>query len=532
MPVDRTALMQRFASDFLGLDTEDLVAATAGTIAATNPRKRIYLDSAATCLMPRPVLQAIERYLQIACANSHTHATTAGIATTIALHRGHELVGELVGSDPATDCVILTGAGATGAMNLLAQALMRQPERPIAVVSAQEHHSNLLPWMRQAGAENVRFAPALPDGKIDIATLDRILRADAGRIRVLAATALSNVTGVINPLRDLARRAHAVGAELVVDGAQAGAHVPISMHPSADRAEDIDYIALSGHKLYAPGSPGVLVGKKAAFEKCGWSIGQCGGGTREYVGTDKVLFKAGAAERQEAGTPNVPGTIGLGVAVGILQAIGLDAIREHERQLMAYALPRLLAVPEVVIYGPMDSNERAAVITFNLGSIHHGLVAAALNDYFAIAVRNDCFCAQPYVRSQIFSSCDVRGYCDAAQLKNRGMVRASLGIYTTVDDIDALISALTWIEQNQGWLRSQYTDDGKGNFSHKTFRRQMPFSVDGEISQYVSQVQSGLLRPAGSLPEPGNSAGFWAAAGLLAIGGAAWYAANGRWIRT
>lgn len=492
-------LLRRFSKDFLGLDALATVVRVDGTTGAT---RRVYLDSAATCLMPRPVMLAVDRYLETSCANSHTHATTSGITTTVALDRTHAIVGRLVGCDPTVDCVILTGSGATAALNLLAQALFRDrlQERPLAVVSSQEHHSNLLPWIRHAGQQNVRFVPTRPDGSLDLAALDEILRREGKLVRVVAVTALSNVTGVVNPVGAVAEMAHRHGAEIAVDAAQAGAHVPITMHhgPGPD-PRDLDYVALSGHKLYAPGSPGVLVGKRAPFVACGWSVGQVGGGTVEYVGLDGVKFKPDPSERQEAGTPNIPGAIALGVAVGILEAVGIDAVRAHERLLMNHCLHRFSDVPGIVVYGPTSAADRAAVLSFNLGGMHHGLVASVLNDYFGIAVRNDCFCAQPYVRSQIFSACDDRGYCEAAQLKHRGMVRASFGVYTTVADVDALADALVWVQKNSAWVATQYRDDGSGNFSHNTFMRPLPFSVDAEVLTYASKAsrpleQPGLLR--------------------------------------
>lgn len=521
-------LFEQFSRDFLGLDAPGLVVLPDGT---TRPVRRIYLDSAATCLMPRPTWAAAEEYLRTSCANSHTHSATPGISTTLALQRVHDLAGQLVGRDKERDCVIMTGSGATAAVNLLAQALMRDKARPIAVVSGQEHHSNILPWIRHAGAENVIFAPALPDGRIDTAALAKILSDNKGRVRVLAVTALSNVTGVINPVNELARMAHAAGAEIAVDAAQAGAHVPVAMHPKGSPGSDLDYVALSGHKLYAPGSPGVLVGNKQIFENCGWTVGQVGGGTVEYVGTDSVRFKADASERQEAGTPNIPGAVMLGVSLGILQKIGIGAVREHEKALVARAIERLTAIPGLVVYGPADPEKRAAVVTFNLGSAHHGLVAAALNDYFAVTVRNDCFCAQPYVRSQIFAACDVRGFCDAAMLKHRGMVRASFGVYSTEADVDALAAALAWIAQHVEWLKGQYTDDGSGNYTHRMFRQPMPFSIDAAVDRYAGSTQSGqgLLKPAGQAVQPAPAAALGLAAFVtLAAGAALWYGSQRR----
>jgi selenocysteine lyase/cysteine desulfurase len=489
-------LLQCLQSQFLGLAAPAEVATLGGGRAVI---PRTYLDAAATCLMPKSVWQAQTMYLATSCANGHTNASAVGRATTEALHRAHELIGQLVGAN-AGDTVILCGSGATEPMNLLAAAMFHNDPRRLVCISAIEHHSNMLPWMRAAGRENVRLIDCLDDGTLDVAHLERVLTAERGKVRAVTITGVSNVTGVITPLKRVAELTHGAGADLVVDAAQAAAHIPMNMHPGPP-AQAIDYLILSGHKLYAPGAPGALIGRKDLFERMGsdWAIGNVGGGTVERVDYKHVLWKADPSERYEAGTPNIPGTIALGAAVKILLAVGMDTVRAHELALVRYAFARLGSVPELMIYGPKDEN-RAGVFSFNLSDLPHAFVAAALSDYAAIAVRSDCFCAQPYVRQQLQAACDTQGFClrpDDPAL--RGMVRASFALFTTEADIDRLVAALRWILAHRTELLPLYRCDADGtHWRHRTFEPAPAFSLDAAADDCLARSRIPIA-PAGQL---------------------------------
>jgi selenocysteine lyase/cysteine desulfurase len=528
---EQLRLFARFRHDFLGLDTVHEVATLDGAPAR---RRRVYLDATATALMPRLVWDTLRAYFDEVCANSHTHANLAGRVTTEAIERTRALVGELVGYAPAVDTVIFTGNGATGAVNLLAEAmfppalthLFRQLAHPVpavraatealvdalregrstiaellprdlVVVSKMEHHSNMLPWIRAVGYERVRFVNLRPDGTLDLEHLRELLAREGARVRVVAVTGVSNVTGIINPVHAIARLAHAAGAQIVVDAAQAAPHVPIEMHPADDPEGALDYVIISGHKLYAPGSRGVLVGRRDVF--CADRVvGQVGGGAVEYVSTEEVRFKAEASEREEAGTPNIPGTIALGVVARLLRAIGMETVREHEIALIDDALARLAKNPAVVVYGAADAQAvpRAGVIAFNLRHLPHGLVAAALSDYFNISVRNDCFCAQPYVKEQLRGTPDVESACTEEieqacdVLRRPGMVRASFGVFTTHEDLAALDEALQWIAAHAETLREQYVQTTDGDWKHRTHAMTARFSIDGAVEQYLHHAQA------------------------------------------
>lgn len=461
---------------FLGLDAPTEVTDLHGRRQYV---RRTYLDSAATCLMPEFVHRAQLEYLETASANSHTHANPSGRATTDALEHARQAVGDLVGYDPQRDAVVFLGTGATEPSNLVAAALgSRCGDRPLVAVSVAEHHSNLLPWRRAFGEQNVRYIDVTADGQIDLGSLDRVLRADGPRIRAVAVTALSNVSGAITPLPLVGRMVHAAGAKLAVDGAQAAAHVPIRMH-GAD-GEDIDCLVLSGHKLYAPGSPGVLLCDRSMFEGCGWDLGMVGGGTVDRVDLDDVDFHSDPTERLEAGTPNIPGAIGLGAAAKVLRRVGMERIREHEKHLVELVFQVLQSVPDIVIFGPLDPHVRAGVVTFNVGELHHSIVACALADYFGIAVRNDCFCAQPFVRQQLETACEQRGVCPVPVGKP-GMVRASFGVYTTEQDVHRLGAALRWIAQHRDVLESCYTLGEDGEYHHRSFRASTPYDLSRAV---------------------------------------------------
>lgn len=437
------------------------------------PTTRIYLDATATSLMPRCVHGVVRQYLEECCANSHTTANAWGRATTEAIDRARTLLRELMGAGPG-HTLIFVGNGATGACNRLAKAVFRGGSaRPLVVVTEMEHHSNILPWSREAGEPNLRFVRVGRDGSLDLAHLDEILAREGGRVRIVSVTAASNVTGAVNPIRDIAERAHRVGAEIAVDAAQGAPHVPIRMHDPTRTAASIDHLILSGHKLYAPGSPGVLIADERLFPSdC--VVGDVGGGTVEYVGLDGVSWTPRACDREEGGTPNIPGTIALGAAAKFLLGLGMERVAKHEQELAAYAVDALHRTPEVVVYGPPGSGDRprAGVVAFNLARVPHYTTAACLSDRFAIAVRNECFCAQPYVRKHLYETCDLTGEhgpCTIGGPKARGMVRASFGLFTSREDIDALVRSLAWIRDNAKTVEAEYAVDG-GHARHRTFR--------------------------------------------------------------
>jgi cysteine desulfurase/selenocysteine lyase len=418
------------------------------------------------------VADAINRYLGASCGNSHTESSATGRDTTRMINQAHRDLAALVGSHDEDDTVIFMGSGTTAAMCFVADSIKAVCEsqrtrgdtgKQFVVVSALEHHSNLLPWMR-------RFVPlyarANLDGTIDMQFLSDLLKTYHGKVAAVTVTGVSNVTGVMPPLAEIADMAHQAGALFVVDAAQAAAHIPLHKQHMK-----IDVIVGSGHKMYAPGSPGWLVANRSLFSTLGWNVGPTGGGTVDRVELESVRLKDDPTERYEAGTPNIPGIIGLGAASYLLHSIGMEKVLEHEQKLIAYCLEKMQSVGDrLVTYGPLDPSKKTAVVSFNLGEIPHSAVAVILNDFFAIQVRNGCFCAQPYTRQQIAAACDARGFCEPVFAGKTGMVRASFGIYSSERDVDRLVDALKWIVTNREALRAVMHDNDDGTWQHNWFR--------------------------------------------------------------
>ncbi|CAN0464782.1 unnamed protein product, partial [Phaeothamnion confervicola] len=227
------------------------------------------------------------------------------------------------------------GSGTTGGMNRVARTLsQRFPERDVVITSLMEHHSNDLPHRKHfrevVHAHTASGSTAM--GPVDVGAIARALEAHAGRVAYVAITGVSNVTGLLNPIREIAKLAHTHGALMVVDGAQMVAHVPVQMSGNTDPAEDIDVFVFSGHKIYAPGSPGVVVARKELF--LGQEPVEVGGGMVDDVWTDRYTPTAALPCREEAGTPNITGAIGLAAALYALDQVGMDTVYAHRRQVM------------------------------------------------------------------------------------------------------------------------------------------------------------------------------------------------------
>jgi selenocysteine lyase/cysteine desulfurase len=464
---DRLEKLQR---DVIGLETCYPVVGGA-------PRRRIYLDSAASTLRLGVVQKVLDRY-QPHYANTHSTLHYAARLSTAEYAWAHRMVLEFVGADPARWMCFFTGSGTTAGMNRVARTLRRaRPGRDLVVTSIMEHHSNDLPHRRHF-AEVVHVASE-PSGRslggIDVARLRAVLEAHGPRVNYVAVTGVSNVTGYLNPIHDIAALAHRHGALIVVDAAQMIAHAPIRVSGDPDSGRDLDVLVFSGHKVYAPGSPGVVVARQDLF--AGIEPEELGGGMVDTVWLDRYTVSERFPDREEAGTPNVPGAIGLAAALYALQGVGMGAIAAKERELMGYALRQLSGVPGITIYGPAhaDSCALLGAIAFNLEGCDHAFTAAVLNDYFNIAVRNECFCAHPYVREMVMMSLEGA----AEELSNedlerlaerhRGMVRASFGIYSTCEDVDALVWALREIAIRREELLALYERQENGDYRHRTF---------------------------------------------------------------
>ena len=349
-------------------------------------------------------------------------------------------------------------------------------DRDTVLVSLMEHHSNDLPHRKHHA--NVISIPCEGEGaqlgQIDLTALRGLLEANRQRLNYVAVTAASNVTGIINPVNRIAELVHEYGAYLVVDGSQLAAHQAINIAHNANPAENIDVFVFSGHKVYAPGSPGVVIARKELLQHL--EPAEVGGGMVDRVALEDYEVCTSLPEREEAGTPNILGAIRLAAAIEVLDRIGMATVYDHEAKLTEKLIGELQSIPEVRLYGDTNVRDvpRTPTVVLNVESIDHALLAAILNDYFNIAVRNECFCAQPYVREMIREElwdieADEEEYWEAIIAAKLGMVRVSLALYSSDEDIDALVTALRTIVDRREYFISQYCQDPSGNYRHVDF---------------------------------------------------------------
>jgi selenocysteine lyase/cysteine desulfurase len=400
----------------------------------------INLDNAATTPTLKDVAEAVERFLPY-YSSVHRGSGFKSRLSTLVYDQAHEIIARFVDANPETHTVIF-GKNTTEAINKLSYRLPLDSDS-VVITTIMEHHSNDLPWRNRARVVHVG---ATADGRLDEEDFERQLQNHAGRIALVAVTAASNVTGLLQPVHRLARLTHDVGARIMVDGAQLAPHRRIDMKPDDD-PEHLDFVALAGHKMYAPFGTGALIGPKELFLQSGPEYP--GGGTVDVVTLNEVHWAA-MPDRDEAGSPNVIGAMAMAKSAQVLMDLGMDTVAAHEAHLTAYALERLRSIPRIRLYGDTDprrSDQRLGVIPFNLESISHYLVAAILGYEGGVGVRSGCFCAHPYVvhllnlpeaeqtrwKARVLSG-------DKSEMP--GMVRASFGCYNTTEDVDRLVEML------------------------------------------------------------------------------------------
>jgi selenocysteine lyase/cysteine desulfurase len=331
-------------------------------------------------------------------------------------------------------------------------------------VSLLEHHSNDLPWRKIAQVHHVEVDK---NGNLIEADLDRLLKKFRGRVKLVAISGGSNVTGHLPNIHSIAKKAHAAGAKILVDCAQLAPHRQINIKPLSDPSH-LDYITVSAHKLYAPFGTGALVGRKDTFET---GIPEfCGGGTIDVVTTDDVEWTA-PPDRDEAGTPNVAGAVAMAKALTILNKLSMPAIAAHETELTAYALKKLSQIKSVTVLGdskPDQAADRLGVIPFKVKGMHNGLVAAILSTEWGIGVRSGCFCAHPYVTRLLnVSHKGLEQFRKEVLAGDRrrmpGVVRVSFGMYNTLEEVDKLSTALTAIAKGD-YLGTYRQEKSSGDF--------------------------------------------------------------------
>jgi cysteine desulfurase / selenocysteine lyase len=374
----------------------------------------VYLDSANTSQKPRAVIEALNRYYEQTNANIHRATHMLSERATEA-YEGARLKAQRFVNAPEARAIVLT-RGTTDGINLVAHSYGRSTLKPgdEVVISWMEHHSNIVPWQlicEQTGAR-LRVAPINDRGELMMEELARIL---SDRTKIVAVAHVSNSLGTINPVREIAELAHACGAVLLVDGAQAAPHLPIDV-----QALGCDFYVLSGHKMYGPTATGLLYGRLELLEKM--PPYQGGGDMIQSVTFEKTTYNV-LPYKFEAGTPNIAGVVGFGAAIDYLQGFDRAAVLEHEDGLLAAATSRVAEIPGTRIFG--TAREKTGVLSFTLEGIHpHD--AGTILDAEGVAVRSGQHCAQPVM--------DRFGV--------PATIRASFGIYNDMGDVDTLVAAL------------------------------------------------------------------------------------------
>jgi cysteine desulfurase/selenocysteine lyase len=387
-----------------------------------NGRPLVYLDSASTSQKPAVVLDAIDRYYREYNANVHRGIYTIGEEATAAYERARVQVGRFINAPDSHEIVFTRNA--TEAINLVAYSWGRSNINrgdPI-LLTEMEHHANLVPWqlLVQERDGDLEFIPITDDGVLRLDVYEVLLRL---KPKLVAFTHVSNTLGTINPVREMVEMAHAAGALVLVDGAQAVPHVPVDVQELG-----ADFYAFSGHKMLGPMGSGALWARRELLEAMPPFL--AGGEMIREVHLRRSDFND-VPWKFEAGTPAVADAIGLGVAAEYLSELGMDAVRAHERELVAYALDVLpRSVPGIELYGPMDPDLRGGVIPFNLPGIHPHDVAQVL-DRSGIAVRAGHHCTMPLHE----------------RLDLAATARASFNVYSTREDIDALVTGLLDVQR-------------------------------------------------------------------------------------
>ncbi|WP_223591951.1 cysteine desulfurase [Neobacillus bataviensis] len=381
-----------------------------------NGKPLVYLDSSATSQKPLKVIEAVEKYYREINSNVHRGVHTLGTRATDAYEGAREKVRKFINAK-STQEVIFT-RGTTTSINTVAAsyAAANLKEGDEIVITYMEHHSNIIPWQqvaRRTGSQ-LKYIPLQEDGTI---SLEDIRATVTPNTKIVSVMQVSNVLGVINPVKEIAQIAHENGAVMVVDGAQSAPHMKIDVQDL-----DCDFFAFSGHKMCGPTGIGVLYGKKHLLENM--EPIEFGGEMIDFVQLYESTWKE-LPWKFEGGTPIIAGAVGLGSAIDFLNEVGLDNIAEHEHKLTAYALEKMSTVEGMTIYGPLDPAKRAGLITFNLADVHPHDVATVL-DAEGIAVRAGHHCAQPLMR----------------WLKASATARASFYLYNTEEDIDKLVEGL------------------------------------------------------------------------------------------
>ncbi|WP_105617528.1 aminotransferase class V-fold PLP-dependent enzyme [Vallitalea okinawensis] len=411
--------------------------------------RAINFDNAATTPPFKSVMNAVNNFSPW-YSSIHRGAGYKSVISSVRYEQARKTIGEFVGADPDLDAIIFV-KNTTEALNKLSYRLYEQCSDCVILSTLMEHHSNDLPWRENYHIDYIAIDEL---GRLSLEDLEMKLKCYSGRVKLVTITGASNVTGHINPINEIADLTHRYGAKLLVDGAQLVPHAEVNMKSHSD-IEHIDFLVFSAHKMYAPFGSGVLIGPRNYFEK--GSPDLKGGGTVKIVTKDIVLWDD-PPHKDEAGTPNLMGVIALDAAIKTLKKIGMKKIEDYERYLTQYALKRLIKLEDIEIYGDyIQSENKVSIITFNIKGIPHDIVANYLSLECGIAVRNGCFCAQPYVQKLLHvTTNEIMNHIKNPNKPHPGMVRMSFGLYNTIDEIDDMINALEELITHRSYYLEKY----------------------------------------------------------------------------
>ena len=379
-----------------------------------NDEPLVYLDNAATTQKPQVVLDTLMAYYHEDNANVHRGVHTLAERATAAYEASREKLRQFINAK-STKEVLFTRGTTTGLnwVGRFAEQVLEPGDE--VVISIMEHHSNIIPWQEACKKTGAKLVYAyLKDGQLDMEDLANKI---TEKTKFVSLAQVSNVLGCINPVKEIAKLAHQVGAYMVVDGAQSAPHMAIDVQDL-----DCDFFTLSGHKMLGPTGIGVLYGKEEILNQM--NPIEFGGEMIDFVYEQEATWKE-LPWKFEAGTPNIAGAIALGTAVDYLSALGMENIHAYEQELVDYVLPKLQAINDLIVYGPEDPSQHAGVIAFNIDGLHPHDVATAL-DYEGVAVRAGHHCAQPLINHLGISSA----------------ARASFYIYNTKEDCDKFVEAI------------------------------------------------------------------------------------------
>lgn len=428
----------------------NLVVGTDTKIPLCNGQKTTYInfDNAATT---PPFESVIHSITEFAPWYSSIHRGTGFKSqySSEIYEKSRDVIRDFVKAGPNNQIIFVKNT--SEAINKLSYRLYHKNKRDVILSTYMEHHSNDLPWRNKY---NVHYIKVDDNGRLSMEDLEKKLRKYGKDLALVTVTGASNVTGYKNPVNDIAELVHKYDSKLMVDAAQLIGHSSIDMKPDGD-SRHIDYLVFSAHKMYAPFGTGVLIGPEYDFKK--GEPEYRGGGTINIVTHDLIRW-AEPPHKEEAGTPNIMGVVALTEAINTLTSIGMDNLEAYESTLFEYALCNISKIPDIQLYCDNDLRDRVGIIPFNINGLPHQIVANALSAESGIAVRNGCFCSQPYVQKLMnISRNDIRKRIKNPSLSHPGMIRLSFGLYNNYDEIDVLLQKLYEISDNkERYLDARY----------------------------------------------------------------------------